>query len=91
MNSVASDSDMMTVREVSEILRVHPTTVYKLAQEGRLPSFRVGTAWRFHKDLIARWMVDGSGAVEMSEVPDPFSKSQHRTFEHKLPARPTGR
>ena len=87
MNSVASGSDMLTVREVSQILRIHPTTVYRLAREGKLPSFQVGAAWRFHKDLIARWMVDGSEAVEMSEVSAPLSKSEHRTFEHKPPAR----
>ena len=83
MNSAASESDLLTVREVSEILRIHPGTVYKLARERRLPSFRVGADWRFHKDLIAQWMA----AVEMSEVSDPLSKSKHRTFEHKPPSR----
>ncbi len=87
MNSVASGSDMLTVREVSQILRIHPTTVYKLAREGKLPSFQVGAPWRFHKDLIARWMVDGSEAVEMREVSAPLSRSEHRTFEHEPPAR----
>jgi len=48
-------SVVLTVREVSEYLRVHPTTVYRLLRKKQLPAFRVGSEWRFSKDTIDRW------------------------------------
>jgi excisionase family DNA binding protein len=43
------------VRELSEYLRVHPTTVYRLLRAKQLPGFRVGSEWRFSIDVIDRW------------------------------------
>jgi excisionase family DNA binding protein len=45
----------MTVKELSEYLRVHPATVYKLLHGGKLPAFRVGTDWRLNVEAIDRW------------------------------------
>ena len=38
---------VMTVKELSAYLRVHPSTIYKLLRRGELPGFRIGTDWRF--------------------------------------------
>jgi excisionase family DNA binding protein len=46
---------VLTVRELSEYLRVHPTTVYRLLRARQLPGFRVGSEWRFSLDMIDRW------------------------------------
>ena len=46
---------VLTVRELSEYLRVHPTTVYRLLRAKQLPGFRVGSEWRFSVDMIDRW------------------------------------
>ena len=46
---------VLTVAEVSEYLRVHPTTVYRLLRKKRLPAFRVGAEWRFSQEAIDRW------------------------------------
>jgi len=46
---------VLTVRELSEYLRVHPTTVYRLLRARQLPGFRVGSEWRFSIDMIDRW------------------------------------
>jgi len=49
---------VMTVSEVSEYLRIHPTTVYNLLREKKLPGgFRVGGEWRFLGETIDRWCV----------------------------------
>ena len=48
-------SKVLTVRELSEYLRVHPTTVYRLLHAKQLPGFRVGSDWRFSIDMIDRW------------------------------------
>jgi excisionase family DNA binding protein len=54
------DDDVLTVREICDLLRVHPSTVYKLLRVGRIPSFRIGNEWRFRKDAIMRWMSEKS-------------------------------
>lgn len=52
---MASKNDIFTIKELSEYLRVHPTTIYRLLREGRLPAFRVGTNWRFTRIAIEKW------------------------------------
>jgi excisionase family DNA binding protein len=47
--------DIFTIKELSDHLRVHPTTIYRLLRQGRLPGFRVGSNWRFNRGAIERW------------------------------------
>lgn len=51
---VASE-EILTIAELSEHLRVHPTTIYRLLREGKIPGFRVGSAWRFNRAAIEKW------------------------------------
>ena len=48
---------VMTVKELSSYLRVHPSTIYKLLRRGELPGFRIGTDWRFNLEAIDRWCI----------------------------------
>ena len=53
----AEDSnDVMKVQEVSEYLRLSESTIYKLAQEGRLPGRKVGGTWRFSREGLDQWL-----------------------------------
>jgi len=49
---------VMTVKELSAYLRVHPSTIYKLLRRGELPGFRIGTDWRFNAEVIDRWCIE---------------------------------
>lgn len=49
---------VMTVKELSAYLRVHPSTIYKLLRRGELPGFRIGTDWRFNAEVIDRWCLE---------------------------------
>lgn len=51
---------VMTVKELSSYLRVHPSTIYKLLRRGELPGFRIGTDWRFNAEVIDRWCLEGN-------------------------------
>jgi excisionase family DNA binding protein len=51
-----SDSQVLNAREVSEMLKIHTTTLYRMVRKGKIPSFRVGGEWRFRLDEIERWM-----------------------------------
>ena len=46
---------MMTVREVSAYLRVHPSTIYRLLKHRQIPAFQVGSDWRFSIEMIDSW------------------------------------
>lgn len=49
--------NLMNIMQVAEYLQMNKMTIYKLAREGKLPSFRVASEWRFRKDLIDRWLL----------------------------------
>ncbi len=53
---MADTSDLMTVAEVAKFLRVAERTVYSWAQQGKLPGGKLGTAWRFKRSEIERWI-----------------------------------
>jgi excisionase family DNA binding protein len=63
---------VMTVKELSEYLRVHPSTIYKLLRRGELPGFRIGTDWRFNAEVIDRWCLERN-----MKAPDGGSSSQN--------------
>ncbi len=49
---------ILTVQEVAAYLRLHTVTVYRMAQNGALPAFRVGRRWRFKRDQIEQWVAE---------------------------------
>ena len=46
---------IMTLDEVANYLRVHRSTVYRMAREGSIPTTKVANQWRFKKERIDRW------------------------------------
>lgn len=50
------EDQVMTVKEVSEYLRLAESTVYKLASEGKLPGRKVGGTWRFSRKGLEDWL-----------------------------------
>ena len=46
----------MTVRDVAVYLNVDEKTVYRLAQKGDLPGFKVAGTWRFKREDIDDWI-----------------------------------
>jgi excisionase family DNA binding protein len=58
---------VMTVKELSDYLRVHPSTIYKLLRRGELPGFRIGTDWRFNAEVIDKWCLERN--MKLSDDP----------------------
>ena len=50
------ESDILTIKEVAEYLKVKEKTAYKLVAEGKIPGFKVGGSWRFRKREIEEWI-----------------------------------
>jgi excisionase family DNA binding protein len=50
------NKEILTTKEVADYLSLHPLTVHRYAREGKIPAFKIGTDWRFHKKYIERWI-----------------------------------
>ncbi len=44
--------NIVTPKEIADLLKVSETTVYNLARAGKLGGFRVGSSWRFDMDDV---------------------------------------
>jgi excisionase family DNA binding protein len=47
---------VMTLDEVAQFLKVHPSTVYRLLKYKRIPAFKLGSDWRFNQESIEKWV-----------------------------------
>lgn len=47
---------VMTIEEASKYLRIPLSSLYKLAQDRKIPCQKVGRHWRFRKEAIDRWL-----------------------------------
>lgn len=50
------DSDILTVDELAEYLKVDPQTVYRRFRRGEIPGVRIGKAIRFKREVIDNWL-----------------------------------
>jgi len=57
-NGGSPGNDILTLEEVASYLRLTPQTIYKWAQEKRIPAAKLGKEWRFRKSIIDRWLDD---------------------------------
>ena len=49
-------SEFLTTRQLQEILHVDRTTIYRMADDGRVPAVKVGSQWRFPRHAIENWL-----------------------------------
>lgn len=50
-------SEILTVDELAEYLKMSRAKIYHMAQRGELPAAKIGAHWRFRKDLIDNWLL----------------------------------
>ena len=60
---MAKSRKILTIVEVSDFLRLHPTTVYRLVRKGELPAFKIGGGWRVNMHELDRWCIARSEAL----------------------------
>jgi PTS system nitrogen regulatory IIA component len=53
---MSKHKEILTTKEVAEYLNIHPLTVHRYAREGKIPAFKIGTDWRFHKKYLEKWI-----------------------------------
>ena len=47
---------LMTIDEVAAYLKVSKETIYKMAQQQKIPASKVGNQWRFQQEAIDKWL-----------------------------------
>lgn len=48
--------ELMTLQEVAAYLKMSPQTIYRMAQQGRIPALKVQSRWRFRRGDINTWL-----------------------------------
>ena len=66
-STMATPTRLVTVKELSNYLRVHPSTIYRLLKRGDLPALKLGSDWRFSLEAIDRWRQRQSDGLEESQ------------------------
>jgi excisionase family DNA binding protein len=52
-----SDPDeILTIKQVARYLKVNERAIYKLAQEGAIPTVKIANQWRFRRSMIDGWL-----------------------------------
>lgn len=51
-------SVMMTLEEVARYLRLHTSTIYRLARAGVIPGVKIGGQWRFNQERVDKWLAE---------------------------------
>lgn len=54
-----SNPEVLTIEEAARFLRIPLSSMYHLAQDGKVPCQKVGRHWRFHRQTLVQWMAAG--------------------------------
>ena len=57
-------SDILTIAEVAEYLKIAERTLYRLSAAKKIPAFKVGGTWRFSQADINKWIKQQSTGPE---------------------------
>ena len=78
---VANFPEIMKIGEAAQYLRVSISSLYKLAQAGRIPCQKVGRHWRFRREAIDHWLEQVRplpGSEEFEENGNTFQNMEGR-------------
>lgn len=50
------ETEILTLEEVAAYLKAGKRTVYRLAQKGEIPAFKLGGTWRFRSSDLDQWI-----------------------------------
>jgi excisionase family DNA binding protein len=56
MHTTSASPAYLTAGDVQRLIRVDRSTIYRMAESGRLPAVKVGRQWRFPAAAIEQWL-----------------------------------
>ena len=75
-------TEMLTAKEVQDLLQVDRSTVYRMAEGQRLPAVKIGRQWRFPADQIEKWLVQQANPLALTpDVSSTVSQSSASLIE----------
>ncbi len=75
-------AELLTTKQLQEILKVDRTTIYRMAESGRIPAVKVGNQWRFPRHQIEAWLWQQNPQPQPQAAPMPALPLR----EEELPA-----
>ena len=72
---------LLTARQVQAMFGVDRSTVYRMAEDGRLPALKIGRQWRFRPEEIERLLVASPSAATLSDAPPALPASATAVVE----------
>jgi excisionase family DNA binding protein len=72
---------LLTARQVQTMFGVDRSTVYRMAEDGRLPAIKIGRQWRFRPEEIERLLVASPGAAMGNGTPPALPASAAAVVE----------
>ena len=67
--------EFVSAEDVGRVLKVDRSTVYRMAESGRLPAVKVGRQWRFPASAIERLLRTGEAAVAATDDRDTMARA----------------
>ncbi len=71
--------ELLTLPQVAKMLGLAERTIYVWSQQGKIPAFKLGTAWRYRADEIDAWVETQRTAGSQS----PLTESRKFGFERR--------
>lgn len=78
---MAEKKELLTIKEVAEILGMQPSTIYKWAQEKMLPAIKMGRTWRFRRTSINLWLAQREEAGSIGSPADMDDTSEETAID----------
>ena len=72
------ESEIMTLREVADYLKLHYITVCRFIKTRGLPAFHVGSDFRFRRADIEEWIAQQHVGPEEPKADEPTGKGHYQ-------------
>lgn len=83
-SGLMSMNEMLTAKDIQALLHVDRSTVYRMAEAGRIPAIKVGRQWRFPAPEVKNWMqIQGTAVSNLSPMTAPGKTAV--SFAEQLP------
>lgn len=64
-----SVNDLLTTKQLQDLLQVDRITIYRMLNDGRLRGFKVGGQWRFSRREIEQWLSEKRADLDVMDAP----------------------
>ncbi len=67
-------AELLNAKDMQDLLQVDRSTIYRMAESGRLPAIKIGKQWRFPVEQVEEWL--GTKVTAAPQLPPAASSGQ---------------